>query len=513
MLHTPEAVRNAYDTLATRRAFLARHAGGLGAIALASLLADSRAATAVEPANTGAAARVPASDRAIANDRAHATATANANANAAVLAAPRATAKRVVCLFQHGGPSQMDLFDPKPLLQKHHGQPYPGGPLEIHFDKQKGNVLGSPFKFRRYGQSGMEMSELLPRIGELADQITLVRSMTTESVDHESALRLIHTGRFLAGMPVWGSWLLYALGTLNANLPAYVVLSDPGGLPVDGERNWSSGWLPATYAGVPFRSGRSPVLNLTPPATLATNSAARENQLRFLQRLNGQFRDRHPEASELAARIEHFETAARMQGAVGEALDLSREPAHVRELYGLDRDPTREYGARCLMARRLLERGVRFVQLFLQGQPWDTHSRNAESLKGLCARTDQPSAALVTDLRQRGLLDDTIVLWTGEFGRLPVSQGADGRDHNRHGFSLWLAGGGFRAGYTHGATDDFGYRSVENVVTVHDLHATLLAALGIDHRRLTHPHEGRDASLTDVDVTKAKPVPSLLGSG
>lgn len=495
----PHANPKTAALLATRRAFLARHAGGLGAIALASLLAESRCATADESSpKTGLASSNSSS---------------GSNAARPPVVVPQATAKRVVCLFQHGGPSQMDLFDPKPLLQKHHGQPYPGGPLEIHFDKQKGNVLGSPFQFRRYGQCGMEMSELLPWTGAIADQITLVRSMTTESVDHESALRLIHTGRFLAGMPVWGSWLLYALGTLNENLPAYVVLSDPGGLPVDGERNWSSGWLPATYAGVPFRSGRSPVLNLSPPSTLATTAAARTNQLDFLQRLNGQFRDRHPEASELAARIDHFETAARMQAAVGEALDLSSEPTHVHALYGMDRDATREYGARCLMARRLLERGVRFVQLFLSGQPWDTHSRNAESLKGLCARTDQPSAALVQDLRQRGLLDDTIVLWTGEFGRLPVSQGADGRDHNRHGFSLWLAGGGFRAGYTHGATDDFGYRSVEKVVNVHDLHATLLAALGIDHRRLTHPHEGRDASLTDVDVTKAKLVPELLASG
>lgn len=497
----PHANPKTAALLATRRAFLARHAGGLGAIALASLLADSRAAIADESS--------PKTGRANSGSNA----SSSSNGERPYIVVPQATAKRVVCLFQHGGPSQMDLFDPKPLLQKHHGQPYPGGPLEIHFDKQKGNVLGSPFQFRRYGQCGMEMSELLPWTGAIADQITLVRSMTTESVDHESALRLIHTGRFLAGMPVWGSWLLYALGTLNENLPAYVVLSDPGGLPVDGERNWSSGCLPATYAGVPFRSGRSPVLNLSPPSTLATTAAARTSQLDFLQRLNGQFRDRHPEASELAARIDHFETAARMQAAVGEALDLSSEPTHVRALYGMDRDATREYGARCLMARRLLERGVRFVQLFLSGQPWDTHSRNAESLKGLCARTDQPSAALVQDLRQRGLLDDTIVLWTGEFGRLPVSQGADGRDHNRHGFSLWLAGGGFRAGYTHGATDDFGYRSVEKVVNVHDLHATLLAALGIDHRRLTHPHEGRDASLTDVDVTKAKRVPELLASG
>jgi uncharacterized protein (DUF1501 family) len=237
---------------------------------------------------------------------------------------------------------------------------------------------------------------------------------------------------------------------------------------------------------------------------------ARRNQLKFLENLNRQFLQQHPESTELAARIENFETAARMQTTVPEILDLSTETESTRELYGLNRPETKEYGTRCLLARRLIEQGVRFVQIFLNGQPWDTHSKNAESLKGLCARTDQPSAALVHDLKQRGLLDSTIVLWTGEFGRLPVSQGTDGRDHNRHAFSLWLAGGGFRQGYTHGATDDFGYKSVENVVTVHDLQATLLDALGIDHRQLTYPHDGRETSLTDAEVTKARVIRELL---
>ncbi|MFO0867921.1 MAG: DUF1501 domain-containing protein [Pirellulales bacterium] len=464
----------------SRRAFLARHAGGVGALALAHLLSQE-----------GTAA--PAS----------AVATAGARSRPA-------RARRVVCLFQHGGPSQMDLFDPKPALQKYHGQPYPGGELEVHFDKQKGNVLGSPYRFQKFGSSGLELSELLPFTGALADDLTVVRSMNTESVDHESALRLIHTGRFLAGMPVWGSWVVYGLGTLNANLPAYVVLTDPGGYPVDGERNWSSAWLSATYQGVQFRAGRSPVLNLELPAGRPEIPGARAAQTQFLQQLNRRHLARHPEQDELAARIDHFETAARMQLAVRETLDLSQETAATRRMYGLENDATREYGTRCLLARRLLERGVRFVQLYLQGQPWDTHSRNAESLKGLCAKTDQPSAALVQDLKQRGLLDDTIVLWSGEFGRLPVSQGTDGRDHNRHGFSLWLAGGGFRGGYVHGATDDFGYRAVQQVVTVHDLHATLLEALGLDHHRLAVPHDGRDTSLTDADVTQARVVPELL---
>jgi hypothetical protein len=456
--------------------FLGHYAGSLGGLALAHLLsrtgtslgADDRAPP---PVNTG-------------------------------------RAKAVICLFQHGGPSQMDLFDPKPELTKWHGKPYPGGNLEVHFDKQKGNVLGSPYKFSRHGECGMELCELLPHTGKIADEITLVRSMNTESVDHESALRLIHTGRFLAGMPVMGSWVLYALGTENANLPAYVVLGDPGGLPVDGERNWSSGWLPAIYQGTMFRSGKAPVVNLeSPPNALP---GARQKQLELLQAINRRHLERYPENTELAARLKNFETAARMQTAVPSILDLSQETEATRTLYGLDNEATKEYGTRCLLARRLVEQGVRFVQIFLKSQPWDTHSRNAESLKGLCAMTDQPGAALVQDLKQRGLLDSTIVLWTGEFGRLPISQGADGRDHNRHAFSLWLAGGGFRKGTVHGATDDFGYQSIHDVVTVHDLHATMLKALGIDHRRLTFRHDGRDASLTDPDVTKARVIDELL---
>jgi hypothetical protein len=402
----------------------------------------------------------------------------------------------------------MDLFDPKPALQKYSGQPYPGGDLEVHFDKQKGNVLGSPFQFAKHGESGIELCELLPHTASIVDDVTLIRSMSTESVDHESALRLIHSGKFLAGMPAWGSWVVYALGTENANLPAYVVLTDPGGLPVDGERNWSSGWLPAVYQGTPFRSGNSPVLDLHPPEGLP--AGARRRQLDLLQSLNGRHLERHPENTELAARITNFEIAARMQTAVPDVLDISQENEETQKLYGLDHEATAEYGRRCLLARRLVEHGVRFVQIFMSGQPWDTHSKNAESLKGLCARTDQPSAALVQDLKRRGLLDTTLVMWTGEFGRLPISQGTDGRDHNRHAFSMWLAGGGFKAGYAHGATDEFSYRSVEKVVTVHDLHATLLHTLGIDHKQLALPHEGRNASLSDAEVTGAQIVHELL---
>lgn len=458
----------------SRRAFLSHYAGSLGPLALAYLMSKEKAradSSAARPSGFG-------------------------------------KAKAVICLFQHGGPSQMDLFDPKPELTKWHGKPYPGGNLEIHFDKQAGNVLGSPYAFKKYGACGMEMSELLPHTGSIADDITLVRSMSTESVDHESALRLIHSGKFLAGMPSIGSWVVYAMGTENVNLPAYVVLSDPGGLPVDGDKNWTSGWLPAVYQGTMFRSGGSPVLNLAPPEGALPGT--RRRQLELLAEFNRKHIDRHPGNSELAARIANVETAARMQLAVPDVVDFSQETEETRKMYGLDNPTTKEYGTRCLLARRLIEKGVRFVQIYLKGQPWDTHSKNAESLKGLCGMTDQPSAALVKDLQQRGLLESTIVMWTGEFGRLPVSQGTDGRDHNRHGFSLWLAGGGFKSGYAHGATDEFGYKSIDKVVNVHDLHATLLHCLGLDHVKLTYPHDGRDASLTDADVTKARLVSELL---
>jgi len=416
-------------------------------------------------------------------------------------------AKAVICLFQHGGPSQMDLFDHRPELTKRHGQAY-AGDLEVHFHTQKGKILGSPFRFHKHGQSGMELSELLPHTGKIADEITLIRSMVTDSVDHEAALRVIHGGKTFPGRPVWGSWALYGLGAIRRDVPAYVVLGDTGGLPVDGPNNWSSGYLPAIFQGTKLRTQGTPVANLALPSEISPSG--RQNQLKFLDELNQAHRERFAGNSELDARIRNFELAARMQSSVPELVDLSGETEETKKLYGIDNPKTADYGRRCLLARRLVERGVRFVQLFLNGQPWDTHDKNAERLRGLTAMSDQPSAALVLDLKRRGLLDSTIVLWTGEFGRLPISQGPDGRDHNRHSFSLWLAGGGFKHGHVHGATDDFGYRSVQDVVRVCDLHATLLHALGLDHRKLTFPHEGRADSLTDYDVTKAQIVPELF---
>lgn len=461
----------------TRRGFLSLYAGSLGGLALAQMIASAEGKQKSE------------------------------NRGKNRLSKP-VKAKSVICLFQHGGPSQMDLFDPKPALQKYHGQSYPKGELEVHFEKQQGNVLASPFKFRKRGKSGIELSELLPHTSKIVDDLTMIRSMNTNSVDHEAALRLIHTGRLQAGMPVWGSWAVYGLGSENQNLPSYVVLTDPAGLPVDGERNWSSGWLPAIHQGTPFRSGNQPVLDLKTPQELTPQ--ARSNQLKFLESLNREHLSRHPQNTELQARLKNYETAARMQVAVPELLDFSKETEETRNLYGLDNPTTADYGRRCLLARKLVENGVRFVQVYMSGQPWDTHSKNAENLKNLCATTDQPSAALVQDLKRKGLLDSTIVIWTGEFGRLPISQGTDGRDHNRHAFSMWIAGGGFKQGYTHGATDDFGYKAIQGGVSVHDLHATLLHSLGLDHRKLALEHDGRETSLTDADVTGARVVHDLL---
>jgi hypothetical protein len=464
------------DFAINRRAFLGRYAGGLGSLALAHLAAAEDAHTHADP---------------LAPKKPH----------------HAAKAKAVICLFQHGGPSQMDLFDPKPELTKHHGKPHPDK-LEVHFHTQQGKLLKSPFKFARCGKSGVELSELLPHTAGVVDDITLVRSMSTDSVDHEAALRLIHSGKIFPGRPAWGSWVLYGLGSERKELPAYVVLSDPGGPPVDGTNNWSSGFLPAVYQGTPFHAKGTPVAHLATPAGVPIG--ARRNQLDLLNGLNATHLRKHPGNAELEARLGHYELAARMQTAVPGVLDISKETAETRKLYGIDNPKSAEYGKRCLLARRLVERGVRFVQIFLSGQPWDTHSKNAENLKNLCAMTDQPSAGLVLDLKRRGLLDSTIVMWTGEFGRLPISQGADGRDHNRHAFSLWLAGGGFKKGYVHGATDDFGYMSTEKVVRVPALHATLLHALGLDHNKLTFPHEGRDDTLTDTVVSRAEVARDLL---
>jgi hypothetical protein len=336
--------------------------------------------------------------------------------------------------------------------------------------------------------------------------------MYTGNNNHPFALNMLQTGKTFAGRPAVGSWIGYALGTENQDLPGYIVLRDPAGYNTSGKMVWSSGWLPAVYQGTEFNASGSPVLHLQPARPRQETQAERSRRL--LAELNRTHRDRHPGESELDARIQGFELAARMQLTATRLLDLSQETAATRELYGLDQPATAGYGARCLMARRLVEAGVRFVQIFPpldpSFQPWDTHANLQSGLKSICGRVDQPSAALIFDLKQRGLLEDVIVLWTGEFGRLPITEGSDGRDHNRHAFSLLLAGGGFRAGHIHGETDEFGYRSVVDRVSVPDLHATILNQLGIDHTRLAFVHAGRPERLTDPEVTGAKVVEELL---
>jgi hypothetical protein len=406
----------------------------------------------------------------------------------------------VIHLFQNGGPSQVDLFDPKPTLQKFAGTaPSRDIVNEIEFADQIGTMLPSPFSFRRYGKCGMELSELLPNLGECADEITLIRSMYGEHFNHEPSLYLMHSGRTLPGRPALGAWVTYGLGTENQNLPAYVVLDDPKQLPVNGIQSWQSGWLPPVYQGTRFRSEGPPLLNLEPQEELPT--ALEEAQRALVRRLDETHRLGRPGYPDLEARISSFELAARMQMAATDALDLSSESDDTKQMYGLDQPITASYGKRCLMARRLVERGVRFVEIYIERQIWDNHSDLEPGLRYCCGKTDKPAAALIKDLKRRGLLDSTLIISTGEFGRMPISQIREGltagRDHGPSGFSLWMAGGGVKGGYVHGATDDIGYKSVEKRVSVHDFHATMLHLLGLHFRELVFERHGLKERLTD----------------
>jgi len=410
-------------------------------------------------------------------------------------------ARAVIHLFMNGGPSQVDLFDPKPALQKFAGTaPSRDIVSEIEFADQVGGMLPSPFKFSKHGKCGMELSELLPHLGACADDIALIRSMYGEHFNHEPSLYLMHSGRTLPGRPSLGAWVVYGLGTENQNLPAYVVLDDPKQLPVNGVQNWQAGWLPQIYQGTRFRSEGPPVLNLKRQEELPSPLVEAERAL--LRRLNESHRQQRPSYPELDARISSFELAARMQIAASDALDLSQESEQTKEMYGLNQEVSASYGKRCLMARRLVERGVRFVQIYIERQIWDTHSDLEPNLRRNCAKTDQPAAALIQDLKQRGLLDSTLVIWGGEFGRMPISQirpgeGSAGRDHGPSGFSIWMAGGGVKGGVIHGATDELGYKAVEKRVSVHDFHATMLHLLGMNFRDLVYERHGLKERLTD----------------
>jgi hypothetical protein len=423
-----------------------------------------------------------------------------------------ATAKAVIMLLQAGGPSHVDLFDPKPELARQDGKKYPGDVEVLQPGSQEKKLMASPFKFQRHGLCGMELSELIPHIGAAADDICLVRSMFSDNNNHPQATRCINTGKTFPGRPALGSWISYALGTENQNLPAYVVLRDPDGYNNGGTTMWENGWLPALFRGTEIQSRGAAVLNLH-PANALPEGVQRQN-LELLAKLNEERRRLYPQESELEARIRNYELAARMQLSAEQVLDISHESSATRALYGLD-DPTcANFGTRCLMARRMVESGVRFVQVMAPirsgGAPWDHHGGIKKGLVELCPQVDQPTAALIKDLKQRGLFETTIVLWTGEFGRLPISQGGDGRDHNRHAFSLILSGGGFKSGYVHGASDEFGYRAVEGRVSCPDLLATILHQMGIDHDRLDYLHHGRRETMTDAPVTGARVVRELL---
>ena len=454
----------------TRRAFLSRGTLGVGSVALAWLLQQDQLRaknTFAERTSYDLKPKVPPST-------------------------PRARA--MISLFMHGGPSQVDLFDPKPELTKSDGKSYGGRVVFSFFNRATKRLLKSPWKFQRHGECGTPISELLPHTAGIVDDICVIRSMHTDTNDHGSSLVRFNTGASRAGHPVLGAWLTYGLGSESRDLPAYVVLTDPAGHPTLGVKNWTNSWLPPIYQGTVVRSQEPRILNLEPPPHLR-GQLQRQN-LEFLQELNRDYFKKHPAETDLEARIASYELAARMQTSAKDALDISQESEATHKLYGLDKDDTREYGTRCLIARRLVERGVRFIQLFLNDQPFDSHTNMRKTLPEICRKTDRPSAALVKDLKDRGLLETTLVHWGGEFGRLPVSEGdpkVGGRDHNGEGFSLWLAGGGVRGGMTFGETCEVGHRATVDKVSYNDFQATLLHMFGLDHRTLAFKQNGQDS--------------------
>ena len=405
-------------------------------------------------------------------------------------------AKRVIYLFQAGGPSQFELFDPKPELTRMNGKLPPAGLLDGYraaFINPNSSLLGAKFNFSKHGRAGMDFSELIPHMAGIADDACFVRSMFTDAVNHAPAQILMNTGSQQFGRPSFGSWALYGLGSETENLPGYVVLASAKGTS-GGASNYGSGFLPSSYGGVPFRGSGDPLLYLSNPRGFDVK--AQRESLDVLRQLNETGHEQHGDPETLA-RVHAYESAFHLQASAPELMDLKQEPQHILDLYGIKDINVSSYARNCLLARRLIERGVRFVQLFHEA--WDQHDKLTNQMKATCLDTDQASAALVTDLKQRGLLDDTLVLWGGEFGRTPMVQGGnDGRDHHSRAFTIWMAGGGLKAGHIHGETDDLGFNITKDPVHVHDLHATMLHLLGFDHTRLTFRFQGRDFRLTDV---------------
>ena len=471
---------NYLDHVLTRRRFLHRTSAGIGMAAVASLL-QSQAS--------------------------------GATAALGVLGRPHAApkAKRVIYLFQGGGPSHVDLFDHKPMLAAEHGKDVPpsvlGNQRVTLMTRNQANFFAAatPYKWNKYGQSGIEMSELLPHIGSIADEMSLVRTIHSEPINHDPAVTFMQTGFPQPGLPCMGSWLSYGLGSENSDLPSFVVfLSGPFDQPIP-SRYYHSGFLPSQHQGVQFQPGNDPVLYLSNPAGIS-----HENRGRLIDQINAinELKLQQVGDPEIETRINSFELAFRMQTSVPELMAVDREPQHVLDMYGPEVHQAGSYARHCLLARRLIERGVRFVQLFHRG--WDQHGAVVANIKRQAEATDRPSAALVQDLKMRGLLDETLVIWGGEFGRTAYGQGdlkaAWGRDHHPRCFSVWMAGGGIKGGTAHGQTDDYGYNTVSDQVEVHDLHATILHLLGVDHQRLTYNFKGRDFRLTDVAGHIVRPI-------
>ena len=458
----------------SRRQWLVQGGLGFGGLALASLLDGD-----------GASLQAASSPNPLAERRPHFA----------------AKAKSVIFLFMTGGPSQMETFDPKPTLNRLHGKPLPPsfGSVQTQRTDEDAPLLGTRRTFRKHGESGLEISDLFPHLATCADELAVIRSCHADSVTHAPAMYQMNSGRVLMGYPSLGAWAVYGLGNASENLPAFVVMPDADGALTGGPPCWGAGFLPPLYQGTAFRPGPTPILNLESSST--RTPLRQRRSLDLLERLNELRRD--PADEELAARTASYELAFRMQSHAPEAVDITRESVSTKELYGLNDPVTAEFGARCLRARRLVERGVRFVQLYHGGGPghltWDAHADIEENHLRMAPQADRPMAALLKDLRSRGMLDDTLVVWGGEFGRTPMSERtATGRDHSPFGFSMWMAGGGIRGGQAVGATDEVGLRAVENPYHVNDIHATILHQLGLDHVALTYLHNGREERLTDA---------------
>ncbi len=459
----------------TRREFLRRAGGGFGMLALASILDGAGLLAARSVAATPPNPLAPKTPHF------------------------KARASRVIFLFMSGGPSHVDLFDPKPDLIRLAGQPIPEsfGTFKTRRAVAKNKLLAPVRAFQKRGQSGTEVSDFLPHIGGCADDFCLLRGCHADSVTHPESVYQMNTGSILMGRPSLGAWATYGLGTENQNMPAFVVMPDPAGWVKGGAPAWGNGYLPTTYQGTLLRGGASPILDLnTPKGVSAGQQRATVDFINQLNRADLRAGDEH---SELGARIAAYELAFRMQSHAPGVVDISKETDATKKLYGLDSKVTAEFGTRCLLARRLVESGVRFVQLYCgDTNGWDGHSDVEGNHAKLCAQSDLPVAGLLKDLKSRGLLDSTLVIWGGEFGRMPMSEGQNGRDHNPHGFSMWLAGGGVKGGQVIGSTDAVGLRAETDKTHVHDIHATILRLLGFDHEALTYRHNGRDERLTDV---------------